>query len=484
MLSLVAVIESTNYCQVLGLALLFYKANRSGKIPDNDVPWRTADSCMKDGQDVKTDLSGGYFDAGDHVKFALPMAFSMTMLSWAFIEFQDKIEQCKLTKMFQDDIKFGTDWLMAAHISPYQFVGQVGQGGPDHAFWGPSQDLPSSMYRPSYVLSQDRSGTEVLMEASAALSAASIVFAKSDPDYAESCIEHAKQLHLFGDKYRKVYHESIPDATEFYKSSGYNDEIVWGTVWLYKATNDQAMKDKAVTDYNSFNLKYQQSGQALSWDQKAPGVAMLMSQIFGGSYKDDVESYLNYWQPSGGIKYTPGGLAWYQEWGPTRYSANTAFIAGIAGGQKYLDFGKKQIGYMLGDNPKSQSFVVGYGPKAPKNPHHRNAHNSLVHKITSPVDNEFIIYGALVGGPSLDDVYVDNREDYKKNEIATDYNAGFVGALASLINEDSFPVAIGDGGTNDPFDPHQKFASAPKTNIINMYLYLLIATIIAAILYM
>lgn len=47
--------------------------------------------------------------------------------------------------------------------------------------------------------------------------------------------------------------------------------------------------------------------------------------------------------------------------------------------------------------------------------------------------NPQILYGALVGGPGLDDSYEDRREDYVKNEVALDYNSGFQGALAGLL---------------------------------------------------
>ena len=45
-------------------------------------------------------------------------------------------------------------------------------------------------------------------------------------------------------------------------------------------------------------------------------------------------------------------------------------------------------------------------------------------------DNGSELIGALVGGPDLNDTYVDNREDYVQNEVACDYNAGFQTALA------------------------------------------------------
>ena len=52
----------TNYKDVLHKSLLFYEAQRSGKLPaDNRIPWRV-DSAMTDGSDVGLDLTGGYYD--------------------------------------------------------------------------------------------------------------------------------------------------------------------------------------------------------------------------------------------------------------------------------------------------------------------------------------------------------------------------------------------------------------------------------------
>ena len=41
--------------------------------------------------------------------------------------------------------------------------------------------------------------------------------------------------------------------------------------------------------------------------------------------------------------------------------------------------------------------------------------------------------GALVGGPNANDAYDDNRNNFIQNEVATDYNGGFTGALAGLV---------------------------------------------------
>lgn len=51
-----------NYSQVLELSLLFYEAQRSGKLPkDNRIPWR-GDSALNDRGSNGEDLTGGYYD--------------------------------------------------------------------------------------------------------------------------------------------------------------------------------------------------------------------------------------------------------------------------------------------------------------------------------------------------------------------------------------------------------------------------------------
>ena len=50
------------------------------------VPWRGS-SALNDGSLAGVDLTGGYYDAGDNVKFGFAMAFSMTLLSWSVVEY-------------------------------------------------------------------------------------------------------------------------------------------------------------------------------------------------------------------------------------------------------------------------------------------------------------------------------------------------------------------------------------------------------------
>lgn len=70
---------------------------------------------MKDGSEAKLDLSKGMYDAGDHMKFGFPMAFTATVLSWAILEYGDQMKVVDQLDSVQDSLKWITDYLINAH---------------------------------------------------------------------------------------------------------------------------------------------------------------------------------------------------------------------------------------------------------------------------------------------------------------------------------------------------------------------------------
>jgi hypothetical protein len=68
---------------------------------------------------------GGYYDAGDHVKFGLPMAFTVTMLSWSLIEYGDDVAASGELGHALEAIKWGTDYFIKAHTSPDELWAEV-----------------------------------------------------------------------------------------------------------------------------------------------------------------------------------------------------------------------------------------------------------------------------------------------------------------------------------------------------------------------
>ncbi len=443
---------SYNYGEALQKSIYFYECQQSGELPSwNRVGWR-GPSCTNDGQDVGHDLTGGLYDAGDHVKFNFPMAYTLTILSWGAKEYREAYKKSGQLDHILNTISFISKYLIKCHTADNELYGQVGKGSVDHSFWGPAESVEYIMDRPSYKIDATNPGSDLSGETAAALAAASIVLKETNSSLAKQCLEHAKTLYNFADNYRGKYSDAITDAQTFYKSwSGYNDELVWGAIWLYLATEDNDYLAKAEQYYSNLNTEPQKSDKSykwgLAWDDKGYGCYILLAKITGKEqYKKDAQRWLDYWSVGvNGIKinYTPGGLAWLDSWGANRYAANTAFCAFVYGDyidddslkSRYITFAKNQINYMLGDNPLSRSYLIGFGENYPKRPHHRTCHGIYPSNDSDTSESKHILYGALVGGPKSDDSYTDARNDYFCNEVACDYNAGFTGALARMYQE-------------------------------------------------
>src|SRR5688572_17263342 len=490
------VAQNFNYAEALQKSLFFYEAQRSGDLPPaNRVNWR-GDSGLQDGADVGRDLTGGWYDAGDHVKFGLPMAASATMLAWSIVDYRSAYVATGQLNTALDQLRWVNDYFIKAHPSANELYGQVGNGGTDHAWWGPAEVM--QMARPSYRVTTSCPGSDLVGETAAAMAAASVAFRPTDPTYANTLLLHARQLYAFADTYRGKYSDCITDAASFYNSwSGYQDELVWGAIWLYRATNEQPFLDKAQAYYANLSNQPQTTIKSYkwthAWDDKSYGSYVLLAKLTGQQqYHDDAQRWLNWWTVGGTahgadgtrVPYSPGGEAVLDQWGSLRYAANTAFVALVYADAitdptlkaRYHDFAVGQIDYALGENPLARSFMVGFGANPPRNPHHRTAHGSWTDSIQSPTVSRHILYGALVGGPKApNDQYVDDRSDFVMNEVATDYNAGLTGALARLTSEyGGTPIA--GFPTPEPTDGDEIFPeaalNASGTNFTEIRLYL------------
>jgi endoglucanase len=120
-----------------------------------------------------------------------------------------------------------------------------------------------------------------------------------------------------------------------------------------------------------------------------------------------------------------------------------------------------QADYILGNNPKWMSYLVGYGPKYPTHVHHRGASIASIQVLHSVVEcvqgfeawylrpegNPNVIYGALVGGPNQNDDFSDDRSNYEETEPTLSGNGPLIGLFAKLQGVD------GISGEN-PFQDH------------------------------
>nr|AMH40381.1 glycoside hydrolase family 9 [Ramulus artemis] len=423
-----------NYKEVLQKSLLFYEAQRSGKLPaDQRVKWRH-DSALNDKGNHGEDLTGGYYDAGDWVKFGFQMSFTATILAWGLIDHKKGYEAAGSLEEGRKALKWATDYFLKAHVSENVMYAQVGSCSLDHDYWGRPEDMTEA--RPAFMINTTHPGSDMAAETAAALAASYMVFKEVDATYANTLLTHAKQLYNFAYKYRGKYSDAFSDVRGCYNSSGYEDELVWGAAWLYRATGDKTYLTYAEKEYTPIQYYI-----GFSWDQKAGGADVLLAKITKDSkYLTKMKNYCD--QIMNSQQRTPKGLIFISQWGSL---SNTAYVMQICletaalgvNTAKYQAEAKKQINYMLGDT--GYSYLVGFGSKYPTHCHHRAAScpdapakcDWTQYSTTSP--NPQVLTGALVGGPGANDDYTDVRSDYVHNEVDTVYNAGFQGVLATLI---------------------------------------------------
>ncbi|XP_050459002.1 endoglucanase A-like [Cataglyphis hispanica] len=431
-----------NYSEVLNLSLLFYEAQRSGKLPkDNRIPWR-GDSALNDRGSNGEDLTGGYYDASDFVKFNFPMASATTLLAWGVISWPEAYNISNQLDEIHKTIKWATDYFIKSHVSKNVLYGQVGDFNADHVFWGRPEELPNNIVRPAYKIDPEHPGSDLAGETAAALAASSIVFEKIDPEYSAECLKHAEELYEFANIYRGLYHEAIQNAKQFYESTGYGDELAWAAAWLFKATKNFTYLNDATNHYQEFHLDKRPN--EFSFDNKIAGVQVLLAQLTKEfKYQKAARDFCDfsvYKQTR-----TPKGLLYISKLGTLRHAANVAFVCleatnftEIEDSYKYCQFAKEQIDYMLGKKT-GRSYVVGYGKNSPQQPHH--AASSCPDRPASCGWREFdrneanpqILFGALVSGPNKKDLFKDIREEDIYTQVMVDYNAGFTSALAGLL---------------------------------------------------
>ncbi|XP_005101787.1 endoglucanase E-4 [Aplysia californica] len=417
-----------DYKLALKKSILFYEAQRSGPINDHIIPWRHS-SAMHDC------TVGGWYDAGDHVKFGLPMAASSHLLMWGLYEFRDGYTQAGELNQMYHMLKTPLNYFKAAwNAHAHKLTAQVGDGDADHAYWGRPEDM--KMSRPCMYIDSHNPGSDIAGETAAAMALGYLVFKQKDHNYANGLLSSAKSLYAFAKAHPGVFTKS----EKFYKDGGYKDEMCLGAVWLYRATKDSKYLNDAKHFYEA-GVPW-----ALSWGDKKVACQFLLYQEGNNGYKNDVTNFLNQFLPGGNVKKLPCGLAARDDWGSNRYAANAAFLALLAAKENinpthFRKFAVEQINYILGDNHINGgcfSFEIGYGSKFPRKPHHRGAscptHGTCGSAdLNSHANSPQILQGAVVGGPDLGNVYTDSRTDYQHNEVATDYNSGFQGALAGIV---------------------------------------------------
>ncbi|KAL7118674.1 hypothetical protein ACP275_02G017400 [Erythranthe tilingii] len=462
-----------DYADALTKSILFFEGQRSGYLPaDQRLTWR-GNSGLGDGWMAGTDLTGGYYDAGDNVKFHFPMAFTTTMLAWSVVEFGDCMPPPDRRNALVA-IRWATDYLLKTVSQPHRIFVQVGDPIADHNCWERPEDMDTT--RTVYTVEAPNPASDVAGETAAALAAASIAFRSSDPGYAETLLRTATRVFEYADTYRGAYSDNsnIRDGVcPFYCDfDGYQDELLWGAAWLRRASQDDSYFN--YLQNNGKTLGADDNINEFGWDNKHAGLNVLVSKEVMENSKYSLQSYrasadsfmctLIPESTSYHIEFTHGGLIYRPGGSNLQHATTISFLLLVYA--NYLEkssqivncgevsisptmlrqIAQKQVNYILGENPKGMSYMVGYSSLYPQRIHHRGSSipsikdhpkavscNEGTVYFNSSNPNPNLLVGAIVGGPGEDDAYDDDRGDFRKSEPTTYINAPFVGVLAYFV---------------------------------------------------
>ncbi|TYQ16237.1 UNVERIFIED_CONTAM: endoglucanase Cel9U [Acetivibrio alkalicellulosi] len=407
------------------------------------------------------DLSGGYHDAGDHIKFGLPGTYAGSTLGWGYYEFRDSYVQTGTDDHIEELLRWFNDFYLKVTFRDENgdviaYCYQVAEGNIDHNFWNPPElqrsDVLLDFARPAYFATAETPASDQAAGAAASLTINYLNFKDTDPEYAEECLDTAIALYDFAVKHRGLGYDG-----GFYNSSYDYDEMSWAAVWLHIATgNWDYIEDIVKTDDDGNYTGYfqriikdtnnrWQNIWVHCWDTVWGGVFAKLAPITNTERDWYIFRWnIEYWS---GIPHedptdttflakSPAGFSVVNPYGSARYNTAAQLCALVftkeTGRQDFAEWSKNQMEYIMGNNPMDRSYIVGYAPNSAKHPHHRAAHGSKTLSMLDPPEHRHTLWGALVGGPDLDDFHVDETYDYVYNEVAIDYNTAFVGALAGL----------------------------------------------------
>lgn len=453
--STVSAETTINYGDALALSLYFFDANQCGtEVDENTLTWRgdchtydaeaSLDSAnglgatekafiqQANGGSNTVDVSGGYHDAGDHLKFSMTMAFASTNLAWAYNQYPKAFEETGSKDHLFDILKEMCDYFMKVTYlddsdEVVAFCYMVG-GGEDHSYWTAPET--QTMNRPTYWATKSNNSTDAACQMAAALASASMTLKEVDQDYANECLKYANALQKFGSTYKNANYDGVGS---YYSSGSQSDDIAWGDLWCHLANGTISSYTPITPQQGVYNGEY--DCWIYSWDKVWGGYATLLSQLdFGSAFSNELKFEMD----KQTTDYSPNYFTIAGGWGASRYNCAWQMYAmeysNATGNDQFYEYAKKNMDYLLGNNSSNTSYLIGYGDNWPVHIHHRAANCSA--DVTQNPSATYTLYGALIGGPTGENgQYEDKADQYSFTEPALDYNGCFIMAIAGLYDK-------------------------------------------------
>ncbi len=246
--------------------LTFMQQQRCGYNPFLDMVCHKRDGRLFYGKlpdSTYVDVSGGWHDAGDQLKYLITGSYATAHMLMAYKlypkKFSDKVNafgqpQPNGIADVLDEAKWGLDWILKMHFAPDQLVHQVADDR-DHRGWKiPDQD-PSdygwgpNSYRTAYVANGQPQGlgkykseatgvANLAGRSAAALALGAQVWMQIDSVFAKKCLKAAISVYALGKSMEGFQQGNSYGAPYRYNEQTWADDMEWGAAELYRMTKN------------------------------------------------------------------------------------------------------------------------------------------------------------------------------------------------------------------------------------------------------
>jgi endoglucanase len=453
-------------------------ARPAAHLSDKKVP------CAKDaGCTYELDVTGGWYDAGDHGKYVVNGGIS----AWTLLALYERLntfgkasladfgdgklrvpEKGNKVPDLLDEARWEVDFLLKMQVPEGQpLAGMAHHKMHDTKWTGIGQIPPAEIKSDNPRILRPPSTAATLNLAAVGAQAARI-YKPFDAAFSKKCLEAAERAW----KAAKANPSKFAEAKDTVGGGPYDDkrvtdEFYWAATELFITTGKPEYKTEMLASpfHNKIPNGSDETGKGVmtpfTWQSvsAAGTISLTLAQNqlpaaeIAAAKKEiqrHADAYLGMISKSGYRVPLLADQSGYP-WGSNSFIINNALAMTLAYDftkeQKYLSGAIDALDYVLGNNAMGRSYVTGWGSFASKNPHHRFwAHQEFADYPEPPP-------GILVGGPNsgLQDpiteeakldgckpmkCYIDHIGAWSLNEVTINWNSPLVW-VAAVVDENA-----------------------------------------------
>lgn len=449
-------------------------ARAAGHIPDVASTWPNTDQ-----ENYQLDVTGGWYDAGDHGKYVVNGGISV----WTMLMQYERAALLGIAGQYNDgsmnipensnkipDLLDEARWEMEFMLKMQVPEGKKMAGMAHHKMhdekWTALATAPIDDDQPRYLRPVSTAAT---LNLAATAAQAARIWKKFDSRFSEKCLAAAEKAWAAALKNPAVYAPLQKMGGGPYNDNCVTDEFYWAACELFVTTG----KDEYLTKCKSSPHYLEMPSDLGSGEDKGltgsftwgstQGLGTVTLALVKGRLDDAevakarnacvaaADNWMAISENEGylvPIKVGPDGYPW----GSNSFVLNELIVMGLAydftEDYKYISAVSEGMDYLLGRNPNDQCYVTGYGERPLENPHHRFWSYQSDNSFPKPPA------GAVSGGPNsgLQDPWVqgsgwkstgpkaippakcfmDHIESWSTNEITINWNAPLAWVTAFL----------------------------------------------------